>query len=115
MSSSAATPLMVGAWPRLPWGPDGDKLRFVLARLGSGVYFVKKGRHRRFQEARDLKRAVEIVAEPCPECGAEPGSEHAAWCLAMEDEEYDGDEGDDEEEPSLAVEDHAARPNGALP
>jgi hypothetical protein len=52
---------------------------------------VKKGRHRRFEEARDLKRAVstdETTAEPCPECGAEPGKEHASWCLATEDEEY---------------------------
>ncbi|MGH9106872.1 MAG: hypothetical protein ACRDZX_13785 [Acidimicrobiales bacterium] len=52
---------------------------------------VKKGRHRRFEEARDLKRAVgtdQAEAEPCPECGAEPGKEHASWCMAMEDE-YD--------------------------
>ena len=50
---------------------------------------VKKGRHRRFEEARDLKRAVntaEPQVEPCPECSAEPGKEHASWCLAMEDE-----------------------------
>ena len=64
------------------------------SRLGSGV-MVKKGRHRRFEEARDLKRAVstpETEAEPCPECGAEPGKEHASWCLAMEDEYDDEDE-----------------------
>jgi len=36
-------------------------------------------------------------AEPCPECGAEPGKEHASWCLATEDEYEDGD-GDVEEE-----------------
>lgn len=58
---------------------------------------MKKGRHRRFQEARDLKRAVETVAEPCPECGAEPGKEHASWCLAMEDEELE-DEDDQPEQ-----------------
>ena len=23
----------------------------------------------------------ERVDEPCPECGAEPGAEHASWCL----------------------------------
>jgi hypothetical protein len=60
---------------------------------------VKKGRHRRFEEARDLKRAVKTVeteVEPCAECGAEPGKEHATWCLAMEDDEY-GDEDEDEE------------------
>ena len=64
------------------------------ARLGSGVT-VKKGRHRRFEEARDLKRAVntaEPEAEPCPECGAEPGKDHASWCLAMEDEYEDEEE-----------------------
>jgi len=41
---------------------------------------VKKGRHRRFEEARSLKRAVEVVAEPCPECGAGPEEDHATWC-----------------------------------
>ncbi|HTV11066.1 MAG TPA: hypothetical protein VME20_04320 [Acidimicrobiales bacterium] len=56
---------------------------------------MKKGRHRRFEEARDLKRALattETDAEPCPECGAEPGKDHASWCLATEDdleEEYE--------------------------
>jgi hypothetical protein len=61
---------------------------------------VKKGRHRRFEEARDLKRAVktaETEAEPCPECGAEPGKEHASWCLATEDEYDDEPEADDPE------------------
>jgi hypothetical protein len=60
---------------------------------------VKKGRHRRFEEARDLKRAVKTVeteVEPCAECGAEPGKEHATWCLAMEDDGF-GDEDEDEE------------------
>jgi hypothetical protein len=46
---------------------------------------VKKGRHRRFEEARALKRTNEVVREPCPECGAQPGAEHASWCLATED------------------------------
>ena len=57
---------------------------------------MKKGRHRRFEEARALKRTTEIIVEPCAECGAEPGDEHASWCLAMEDEddteEYSGPE-----------------------
>ena len=48
---------------------------------------MKKGRHRRFEEARALKRSNEEVVEPCPECGADPGGEHASWCLATEDEE----------------------------
>jgi hypothetical protein len=42
---------------------------------------VKKGRHRRFEEARSLKRAIEVTVEPCPECGADPEEEHASWCL----------------------------------
>jgi len=53
---------------------------------------VKKGRHRRFEEARALKRTVEIVVEPCAECGAAPDAEHASWCLATEDLEVDDDE-----------------------
>jgi hypothetical protein len=47
---------------------------------------VKKGRHRRFEEARALKRSTEITVEPCPECGADPEDEHASWCLAGEDD-----------------------------
>ena len=52
---------------------------------------MKKGRHRRFEEARALKRSNDLDftaifdradAEPCPECGAEPGDDHAAWCMA---------------------------------
>jgi hypothetical protein len=57
---------------------------------------VKKGRHRRFEEARALKRSTEPRVEPCPECGAMPGDEHASWCLYEEAE----DEGDDEETES---------------
>ncbi len=60
---------------------------------------MKKGRHRRFEEARSLKRSVEAVVEPCPECRAMPGTEHASWCLAMEDEE--DQEGEGEESPEL--------------
>ena len=53
---------------------------------------MKKGRHRRFEEARALKRTNEVVIEPCPECGAEPETEHASWCLATEDDDEDDDE-----------------------
>jgi hypothetical protein len=49
---------------------------------------VKKGRHRRFEEARSLKRSVATAGERCPECGAEPEDVHASWCLAEEDQ-YD--------------------------
>ncbi len=53
---------------------------------------MKKGRHRRFEEARALKRTNEVTDEPCPECGADPEDEHATWCLypqslAEEDED----------------------------
>ncbi len=53
---------------------------------------MKKGRHRRFEEARSLKRAIEVTVEPCPECGADPEEEHASWCL------YDSEELDELEE-----------------
>lgn len=61
---------------------------------------MKKGRHRRFEEARALKRTSDLDltaifdpadAEPCPECGAEPGSEHASWCLYEDAEEDEPD------------------------
>lgn len=53
---------------------------------------MKKGRHRRFEEARSLKRAFEVRAEPCPECGAAPDESHASWCL------HDSPDLDDEED-----------------
>jgi len=46
---------------------------------------VKKGRHRRFVEARELKRSTGPRATTCGECGAEPEDVHAEWCLAEED------------------------------
>ena len=49
---------------------------------------VKKGRHRRFEEARSLKRSVVTAGGRCPECGAEPEDVHASWCMAEEDQ-YD--------------------------
>lgn len=57
---------------------------------------MKKGRHRRFEEARALKRTNEVEIEPCPECGAEPETEHASWCLAEElDEDGAGEAGEE--------------------
>jgi hypothetical protein len=53
---------------------------------GARSFVVKKGRHRRFEEARSLKRSVATANRRCPECGAEPDDEHASWCLATEDE-----------------------------
>lgn len=57
---------------------------------------MKKGRHRRFEEARALKRSDtgidisdifdEKPPEPCDECGAKPGASHAGWCMADADD-----------------------------
>ena len=60
---------------------------------------MKKGRHRRFEEARSLKRAIEVTVEPCPECGADPEEEHASWCL-YDSEELDEPEQVDEFRPT---------------
>jgi len=76
----------------------GDGVRWLRLQAGGrytgprpilepGEHYVKKGRHRRFEEARALKRSTEEFVEPCAECGAVPGADHASWCLAMEDEE----------------------------
>ena len=46
---------------------------------------MKKGRHRRFVEARELKHSTATAVQSCPECGAEPEDLHAEWCLAEED------------------------------
>ncbi|HEX9530506.1 MAG TPA: hypothetical protein VF954_05170 [Acidimicrobiales bacterium] len=54
---------------------------------------MKKGRHRRFEEARDLKRAPKEIVEPCPECGAMPGADHATWCLAEQDQDVEEEQG----------------------
>jgi hypothetical protein len=60
---------------------------------------VKKGRHRRFEEARALKRTNDLVldpfpspredTEPCAECDAAPGRPHASWCLVPQEEDED--------------------------
>lgn len=70
---------------------------------------MKKGRHRRFEEARSLKRSVATAGRRCPECGAEPDDQHASWCLAEVDEleeilgaSDDGDADDAEDEDPLA-------------
>ena len=66
---------------------------------------MKKGRHRRFEEARALKHIPQDLTldgdfaprtEPCPECDAPPSAPHATWCLHEE-----GDELDDEVEEQL--------------
>ena len=57
---------------------------------------MKKGRHRRFEEARALKQVSlgerPVSTEPCPECSAAPGADHASWCLYEGDEEGEGEE-----------------------
>ncbi len=67
---------------------------------------MKKGRHRRYEEARAVKHTVIDIRlddegfqpeiEPCPECGAGPGAPHAAWCLheeALDEEDSEGEDG----------------------
>lgn len=64
---------------------------------------MKKGRHRRFEEARALKRTTidleELLGggrdEPCPECGADPGAEHSSWCMFEETVRDDADDSGD--------------------
>lgn len=53
---------------------------------------MKKGRHRRYEEARALKRTsdgfdelFEEDEEPCPECAALPGHDHRSWCAGSAD------------------------------
>ena len=46
---------------------------------------MKKGRNRRYVEARELKQTTGPRATTCDECGAEPEDVHAEWCLAEED------------------------------
>lgn len=82
---------------------------------------MKKGRHRRFEEARALKRTTTDLAEafgagkvePCAECGGIYGKTQASWCPgapecesavrfleaeALLDAYDDDDEYDDEED-----------------
>ncbi len=49
---------------------------------------MKKGRHRRYEEARALKHTsdefdelFEDDEEPCEECSALPGHDHKSWCV----------------------------------
>jgi hypothetical protein len=45
-----------------------------------------------------MKRSIEVVLEPCPECGADPEDDHASWCL------YESTEDEDEEELERSTE-----------
>lgn len=49
---------------------------------------MKKGRHRRYVEARELKHTSDEFdnlfgdnEQPCEECEALPGQDHKSWCL----------------------------------
>ncbi|MEZ5137810.1 MAG: hypothetical protein R2711_03260 [Acidimicrobiales bacterium] len=62
---------------------------------------MKKGRHRRYEEARSLKRSSEpsfnelidrADERSCPECGADPGHDHASWRMAMVDDLAEADD-----------------------
>jgi hypothetical protein len=58
---------------------------------------VKKGRHRRFEEARALKRiTLEPTATPCDECGAAADEKCASWCLARVLDDDDSDDSAEE-------------------
>ncbi len=76
-------------------------------RWGKELFPLKKGRHRRFEEARSLKRSVATASRSCPECGAEPDDEHASWCLATEDA-YDDILGTSPRDASAAEDDPLA-------
>ena len=85
--------------PRLTvigWSVPLPAALVTLSRLligSDGSMPVKKGRHRRFEEARALKRTSDDLdaildkkdAEPCPECDAAPGHDHASWCMYDKD------------------------------
>ena len=58
---------------------------------------MKKGRHRRYEEARNLKRTsdgfddfLDPSDEPCVECGGLPG-EHKSWCALADAASVDDD------------------------
>ena len=51
---------------------------------------MKKGRHRRYEEARALKQQNDQLDDlfsenelPCDECDALPGQDHKEWCMAQ--------------------------------
>lgn len=55
---------------------------------------MKKGRHRRYVEARALKHQNDEFdsffadnESPCDECDALPGQDHKSWCMAGQVEE----------------------------
>lgn len=61
---------------------------------------MKKGRHRRYEEARQAKRAFNFPVEKCVECGGDSKHGHASWCLAGVEEIEDEEEFDPERHSS---------------
>lgn len=43
---------------------------------------MKKGRHRRYEEARRAKRGIAAPLVRCDECGGDAVHGHASWCRA---------------------------------
>jgi len=50
-------------------------------------FYVKKGRHRRYEEARKAKRGVPLPIKTCDECGGDAVRGHADWCLAVSEDD----------------------------
>lgn len=72
---------------------------------------MKKGRHRRYEEARKAKRGLAAPLVRCDECGGDAVHGHASWCRAylLEEELFaghvdDAAEDDGEPEPSAWIE-----------
>ncbi|CAG4903950.1 unnamed protein product, partial [Acidithrix sp. C25] len=55
---------------------------------------VKKGRHRRYEEARMAKRAFVKPVVRCVECNGDSVRGHADWCMAASEEEQLLEEGE---------------------
>lgn len=60
---------------------------------------MKKGRHRRYVEARAMKHTSDDLdllfadnESPCEECEALPGQDHKPWCLVGQELAMDEDE-----------------------
>lgn len=93
-------------------GPDAGATIIVLAttdlQLPTGSGAVKKGRHRRYEEARKFKRShgdnLQGLIEEFDERDDYEKPEHAAWAeeFARAGLDSDADTADDEEQPSTS-------------
>ncbi|MHB8191139.1 MAG: hypothetical protein ACYDHP_12135 [Ferrimicrobium sp.] len=50
---------------------------------------MKKGRHRRYEEARKAKRGIPLPLVTCDECGGDALRGHAQWCLVNLEDVFD--------------------------